>query len=118
MSSVNGAVEGAAVSVAGFPKRWRTLGVSQLAAFIALLDVSIVNVALPSIERGLDVSAGTAQWVVSGRLDRHATGYRRYQAYCIPASRHPRLRLATTKTGPRTGTVAVGRHVTTRGPHS
>jgi EmrB/QacA subfamily drug resistance transporter len=33
---------------------------------MALLDVSIVNVALPSIERGLGVSAGTAQWVVSG----------------------------------------------------
>jgi EmrB/QacA subfamily drug resistance transporter len=51
---------------AGNPMRWRTLAVSQLAAFMALLDVSIVNVALPSIERGLGVSAGTAQWVVSG----------------------------------------------------
>ncbi|MFD3400145.1 MFS transporter [Kribbella sp. NPDC058693] len=50
----------------GHPLRWRTLGVSQLAAFMALLDVSIVNVALPSIERGLGVSAATAQWVVSG----------------------------------------------------
>jgi EmrB/QacA subfamily drug resistance transporter len=46
--------------------RWRALAVSQLAGFMALLDVSIVNVALPSIERGLDVSAGTAQWVLSG----------------------------------------------------
>lgn len=50
----------------GHPLRWRTLAVSQLAAFMALLDVSIVNVALPSIERGLAVPAGTAQWVVSG----------------------------------------------------
>jgi EmrB/QacA subfamily drug resistance transporter len=33
---------------------------------MALLDVSVVNVALPSIERGLGVSAGTVQWVVSG----------------------------------------------------
>ncbi|TCN35483.1 MFS transporter [Kribbella orskensis] len=48
------------------PMRWRTLAVSQLAAFMALLDVSIVDVALPSIERGLGVSAGTALWVVSG----------------------------------------------------
>jgi len=31
-----------------------------------LLDVSIVNVALPSMERGLGAPAGTAQWVVSG----------------------------------------------------
>jgi EmrB/QacA subfamily drug resistance transporter len=51
---------------AGHPMRWRALAVSQLAAFMALLDVSIVNVALPSIERGLNVSAGTVQWVVSG----------------------------------------------------
>ena len=48
------------------PMRWRALAVSQFAAFMALLDVSIVNVALPSVERGLDVSAGTVQWVVSG----------------------------------------------------
>ena len=34
------------------PGRWRALGISQAAAFMALLDVSIVNVALPSIERG------------------------------------------------------------------
>ncbi|TCO19717.1 EmrB/QacA subfamily drug resistance transporter [Kribbella steppae] len=55
-----------AIITAGHPMRWRTLAVSQLAAFMALLDVSIVNVALPSIERGLGVSAGAVQWVVSG----------------------------------------------------
>jgi EmrB/QacA subfamily drug resistance transporter len=48
------------------PRRWRALAVTQLAAFMILLDVSIVNVALPSIERDLGVSAGTVQWVVSG----------------------------------------------------
>jgi MFS family permease len=47
-------------------RRWRALLVTQLAAFMALLDVSIVNVALPSIERGLAMPAATAQWVVSG----------------------------------------------------
>lgn len=36
------------------------------AGFMGLLDVSIVNVALPSIQRGLDASAGGVQWVVSG----------------------------------------------------
>ncbi|MGY4768727.1 MFS transporter [Kribbella sp. CWNU-51] len=61
------AVDAMAASPAtGHPLRWRTLAVTQLAAFMALLDVSIVNVALPSIERGLGVSAGAAQWVVSG----------------------------------------------------
>jgi hypothetical protein len=33
------------------PNRWHVLSVSQVAAFMALLDVSIVNVTLPSIER-------------------------------------------------------------------
>jgi EmrB/QacA subfamily drug resistance transporter len=42
------------------------LAVTQLAGFMTLLDVSIVNVALPSMERGLGASAGTVQWVVSG----------------------------------------------------
>jgi EmrB/QacA subfamily drug resistance transporter len=46
--------------------RWRALAVTQLAAFMVLLDVSIVNVALPSIERGIAASPATAQWVVSG----------------------------------------------------
>ena len=48
------------------PRRWRALAVVQIAAFMVLLDVSIVNVALPSIERGLSVAPATAQWVVSG----------------------------------------------------
>ncbi|GAA4707734.1 MFS transporter [Nocardioides conyzicola] len=33
---------------------------------MALLDVSIVNVAIPSMRAGLHTSAGTIQWVVSG----------------------------------------------------
>jgi EmrB/QacA subfamily drug resistance transporter len=48
------------------PGRWRALTVSLVAAFMTLLDVSIVNVALPSIERDLGMSAASVQWVVSG----------------------------------------------------
>jgi EmrB/QacA subfamily drug resistance transporter len=48
------------------PRRWRALVVIQLAAFMVLLDVSIVNVALPSIEHDLSMAPATAQWVVSG----------------------------------------------------
>ena len=48
------------------PRRWRILAVTQLAGFMSLLDVSIVNVALPSIQQGLDATSGTTQWVVSG----------------------------------------------------
>jgi EmrB/QacA subfamily drug resistance transporter len=48
------------------PGRWRALWVSLFASFMTLLDVSIVNVALPSIERDLGASATSAQWVISG----------------------------------------------------
>jgi MFS family permease len=48
------------------PGRWRALTVSLVAAFMALLDTSIVNLALPSIERDLGATAASVQWVVSG----------------------------------------------------
>ena len=48
------------------PGRWHALTVSLAASFMTLLDVSIVNVALPSIERDLGASAASVQWVVSG----------------------------------------------------
>jgi EmrB/QacA subfamily drug resistance transporter len=48
------------------PGRWKALTVSLIAAFMTLLDVSIVNVALPSIDRDLGASAASVQWVVSG----------------------------------------------------
>jgi EmrB/QacA subfamily drug resistance transporter len=48
------------------PRRWRALTVSLVAGFMVLLDASIVNVALPSIEREFGISAGAVQWVVSG----------------------------------------------------
>src|SRR5690348_10253671 len=48
------------------PKRWRAMAVTQLAGFMSLLDVSIVNVALPSIEREMAASPAALQWVVSG----------------------------------------------------
>lgn len=37
-----------------------------VAAFMFVLDSSIVNVALPSIERELGISTGVAQWLVTG----------------------------------------------------
>lgn len=48
------------------PRRWRVLAVSLVVGFMSLLDVTIVNVAVPSIRSGLDTSAATVQWVVSG----------------------------------------------------
>src|SRR4051794_34409761 len=48
------------------PGRWKALAVCLVGGFMVLLDVSIVNVALPSIRVGLDASESDLQWVVSG----------------------------------------------------
>ena len=48
------------------PRRWRALAVTLVVGFMSLLDVTIVNVAVPSIQRGLGASAESVQWVVSG----------------------------------------------------
>ncbi|MCA1185637.1 MULTISPECIES: MFS transporter [unclassified Saccharopolyspora] len=47
-------------------QRWQALGVCLLAGFMTLLDVSIVNVALPSMQQGLDAPPVALGWVVSG----------------------------------------------------
>ena len=46
--------------------RWRAMSVALVAGFMTLLDVSIVNVALPSIRNDLDLGSGALQWVLSG----------------------------------------------------
>jgi len=48
------------------PDRWKALAVVLAAGFMTLLDVSIVNVALPSIEQGLHAQPNELQWIVSG----------------------------------------------------
>ncbi len=46
-------------------RSWATLGLMLLAQFMVILDVSVVNVAMPSIGRDLDFTSGDYQWVVS-----------------------------------------------------
>jgi EmrB/QacA subfamily drug resistance transporter len=46
--------------------RWRALSVTLVAGFMSLLDVSIVSVALPSLQQSLGASPAAVQWVVSG----------------------------------------------------
>ncbi len=46
--------------------RWRILAVLLTAIFMTLIGVSIVNVALPSIQLALDASRSDIQWVLSG----------------------------------------------------
>jgi EmrB/QacA subfamily drug resistance transporter len=48
------------------PRRWLTLVILLLAAFMNLLDVSIVNIAIPSIQRNLNASYADVQWALAG----------------------------------------------------
>src|SRR5213082_3293370 len=45
-------------------RRWLTLAIVGAAFFMTVLDVAIVNVALPSIEKDLKVTETTVQWVL------------------------------------------------------
>ena len=45
-------------------RKWWTLIVVCVATFMLLLDITIVNVALPEIERALDASFSDLQWVI------------------------------------------------------
>jgi EmrB/QacA subfamily drug resistance transporter len=45
-------------------RRWLTLAIVGAAFFMTILDVAIVNVALPSIEIDLNVTETTVQWVL------------------------------------------------------
>src|SRR5256712_6798590 len=45
-------------------RKWWTLLAVCVATFMLLVDVTIVNVALPSIQRDLDASLTSLQWVI------------------------------------------------------
>src|SRR4051794_14450006 len=47
------------------PLRWKALAVVCAAFFMTILDVSIVNVALPSIGKDLNFSQSNLQWVIT-----------------------------------------------------
>jgi MFS family permease len=47
-------------------REWRILAVVLVGSFMAVLDTTIVNVALPSIAQGINASSDALEWVVSG----------------------------------------------------
>ena len=48
------------------PRRsWSVLGLMLVAQFMVVLDISVVNVALPSIGESLALSSSDYQWAVS-----------------------------------------------------
>src|SRR5215207_9740617 len=53
-----------ASGLAPYDKRWWTLLILSTALLVISLDNTILNVALPTIERELDASSGQLQWIV------------------------------------------------------
>src|ERR1700733_2821208 len=50
----------------GVTSKWLVLVIACLAQFMVVLDASVVNIALPSMQRGLHFSPANLQWVVNG----------------------------------------------------
>lgn len=55
-------------------RRWIALAVVLVAAFMDLVDVTIVNIAIPTITRTMDTSIGQIQWITAGYALAFAAG--------------------------------------------
>ncbi|MFF3319315.1 MFS transporter [Streptomyces sp. NPDC003035] len=55
-------------------RRWVALAIVMTAAFMDLVDATIVNIAIPSIERDLGASFGAIQWITAGYALAFAAG--------------------------------------------
>jgi EmrB/QacA subfamily drug resistance transporter len=62
------AVTGRPAAAGGYPRRWLAAIVMIVGALMDMIDVTIVNVALPTIRRDLHASATQLEWVVSGYM--------------------------------------------------
>jgi EmrB/QacA subfamily drug resistance transporter len=58
--------ESPTTEVAPDPRRWKALGVLGLIQFMLVLDITVVNVALPKIQADLHFSQSGLAWVVNG----------------------------------------------------
>lgn len=68
MTTSQVAVSGKPGAPAGYPRRWLAAIVMIVGALMDMIDVTIVNVALPTIRRDLHASATQLEWVVSGYM--------------------------------------------------
>ena len=56
------------------PRRWLALAVLLIASFMNLIDVTIVNVALPSLQQNLGADANQIEWVIAAYVLAFALG--------------------------------------------
>ncbi|MFJ3162175.1 MFS transporter [Streptomyces kanasensis] len=55
-------------------RRWFALAIVMTAAFMDLVDVTIVNIAIPAIQRDLGATFGAIQWITAGYALAFAAG--------------------------------------------
>src|SRR6202046_2700201 len=68
MTTSQVAGSGQAAAPARYPRRWLAAMVMIVGALMDMIDVTIVNVALPTIRRDLHASATQLEWVVSAYM--------------------------------------------------
>lgn len=52
----------------GHPRRWAILGVLVVSLLVVVLDNTVLNIALPTIQKDLDASAGELVWAVDSYI--------------------------------------------------
>ena len=68
MTTSQMAATGRPTAAGAYPRRWLAAIVMIVGALMDMIDVTIVNVALPTIRRDLHASATQLEWVVSGYM--------------------------------------------------
>src|ERR1700683_2353939 len=68
MTTSHVAMTGRPPAAGGSPRRWLGAMVMIVGALMDMIDVTIVNVALPTIRHDLHASATQLEWVVSGYM--------------------------------------------------
>ena len=48
-----------------YARKWTIFGVTMIGLFMALIDVTIVNITVPTLQRKLDASVNTVSWVLN-----------------------------------------------------
>ena len=59
------AIPGAVKAMSTGRRRWLALGVIGIAQLMVVLDLTVMNVALPSAQRALHFTTADRQWVVT-----------------------------------------------------
>ena len=48
-----------------YARKWAIFGVAMIGLFMALIDVTIVNISIPALQRELDADVDTVSWVLN-----------------------------------------------------